>query len=113
MTEDQFLNTTPRTFQNILNGHQKKLQREVEKADLDYKIRMELHRELAFYILAPNMEKKERNKLTLEKFYPLPWDKDYKKEAAKAKPKTKEEIQAFWEEIDRRERALKDKAEEK
>jgi hypothetical protein len=111
MSEAEFLNTTPRTFQNILNGHQKKLRRENEKEEAQYKLRMELHRQQLYYAMLPHIEKKHRE--PLEKFYPLPWDHNYKAQVEKSKPKTPEELKAFWDEIDRKERALKDKAEDK
>lgn len=64
---------------------------------------MELHRQQIYYGLLPHLAKKDR--VELQKFMPFPWDK--KKEGKK--PKTQEEIQAFWKAVDEKERARKDK----
>lgn len=103
MTEIQFYNTTPRTFANIVKGYQKKLKREAEKEELQFRLARELHREQLYFTLLPHLAKKDR--VSLEKFMPLPWDK--KKESKK--PKSKEEILAYWAAIDAKEKALKEK----
>jgi hypothetical protein len=92
MTEEQFYNTTPRTFNNILNGRKHAL----DKEEAEFKQRMEMHRELIVTILSPHMSKADRNK-PISKIYPFPWDaKPVKVKADKKNPLE------FWEEIDKR-----------
>jgi hypothetical protein len=83
MTEIEFYKTTPRTFQNILQGHFS-----------EYKLKMELHREIVLSLLLPNMKEADRKK-PASHIYPLPWDKKAKKAPVK-------DPLDFWADIDKR-----------
>ena len=82
MKEQDFYNTTPRTFRNILNGYLS-----------NHREKMELHRELVIMSILPSLDKATRNKPFTE-LYPLPWEKKAKKGKARKKM-TPEEVQQF------------------
>ncbi len=62
MTEADFYKTTPRTFANIVEGH-----------NTEYRREMEMHRESIITMMLPHMKEADRRK-PLSKLYPLPWD---------------------------------------
>lgn len=89
---DEFYKLTPRQFQNYLQGVYKK-----QEADL--KLKMTLNRDLEFAMISPYLDKKHKN-LTPQKYKPFPWESEQDSAGLKSY-KTKEELQAIWDKIDR------------
>lgn len=66
MSEEDLHQTTMRGFQNKLLGKRK-------LEETRYKENWEKHREMLVTIMAPNLDKKYKNK-SVKDLYPLPWD---------------------------------------
>lgn len=89
---------TPRTFTNILKGHQVK-----------HREKLMLHREQVMMGLMPDLEPKERKK-PLQELMPFPWEPEYKKHL-KTAPKilnSKESFELARKRWDRADGKLKD-----
>lgn len=89
MTEVELYNTSPRTFNNVLTGHFKKLERENYRD----KLAVQMHEELVLAVLSPHMKKADRDRAYAELNR-----KASGKKAKKPKEKklmTPEEVKAF------------------
>lgn len=94
MTEAQFYNTTPRTFQNILTGRRR-------KEEADYKDAWERTRLMVVASLMPHLGK-GANK-SIQKIWPLPWDGENGKVQKVIDPKeASKKAQEFWDKLDKK-----------
>lgn len=87
MSEADFYNSTYRTFSNIVEGY-----------NIEFRLKMELHRESIVSILMPHMSATDRN-MPIAKLYPLAWDPKPGKGLKKI-----EDPLAFWGDIDEKEK---------
>lgn len=87
----EFYQLTPREANNIVNGYRRK---ELEQ----FKVQATLFRELEFAFIGPYLDKKHKN-LTAQKYKPFAWEKPINNIQNK-KPKTREELKAYWDKID-------------
>lgn len=94
LSEMEFYGTTPRTFQNILTGRRR-------KEEADYKDAWERTRLMVVSSLMPHLGKGANR--SIQKIYPLPWDKENGKTQKQIDPKAAAEAsKSFWDRIDKK-----------
>lgn len=91
----EFYQVTPREANNILNGYRRK---ELEQ----FKIQAQFFRDLEFTIISPYIDEKNpkhpKTKFDFKQFY---WEKEINEIEPGRKLKTKAEIQAIWQKLDK------------
>lgn len=96
---EYFYSLTPRQFYNIVKGYENKQNHALEllKVELFYK------RQFTFQSIMIHADPKSTQNLTPEKMFPFAWEqtKQTNTELENRKPKTKEELQAIWDKVDK------------
>lgn len=87
MSQKEFWDATPRSFHNVLQGYHRKKERENKE-------NWEMARYNAYCAMVVHLDNKNRQ--SMQKMLPLPWDKEAKKEARKITKEDTKKLLKQW-----------------